>query len=88
MGLQGKGSEMGTPVKAGKSAIEYVLWGLPKGSNDTLDEKVLTSTVDKARVEKIKGLAAADGWHSFRIQRLDLSKPPDFTKTIRKEGGQ
>lgn len=64
--------------------IEYVLWGLPKGSNDRLDEKVLTSTVDKARVEKIKELATADGWHGFRIHRLDLSTPPDFTKTIQR----
>lgn len=66
------------------SNIEYVLWGLPRGSTDAIDEKVLaTDTKLGARFDKIKELAAKDGWHSFRVQKLDLSIPPDFTKAIR-----
>lgn len=65
--------------------IEYVLWGLPKGSTDPIDEKVLytqgKTIVDIQRIEK---LAAADGWHSFRVQELDLNVVPDFSKEARR----
>lgn len=55
---------------------EYVLWGLPKGQTDRLHEKVLsTKAKTPAQMEEIKRRAAKDGWHSFRVQILDLSKP-------------
>ena len=55
---------------------EYVLWGLPKGETDRLHEKVLyTQAKTPAQMEAAKRRAAADGWHSFRVQILDLSKP-------------
>ena len=57
--------------------IENVLWSTPAGETDALHECVLTSTTDKARIEKVKALASADGWHSFRVQTLD-GTPPDF----------
>jgi hypothetical protein len=55
---------------------EYVLWGLPKGETDRLHEKVLsTQAKTPAQMEDVKKRAAAAGWHSFRVQILDLSKP-------------
>lgn len=66
--------------------IEYVLWGLPKGYTDRIDEKIL-STMGRtlAEVEAIKVRAAADGYHSFRVQVLDLDEKPDFVKTLRRK---
>ena len=57
-------------------AKEWVLWGLPRGKRDRIHEKILyTQAKSEADVERVKGLAAKDGWHSFRVQVLDLSKP-------------
>jgi hypothetical protein len=59
---------------------EYVLWGLPAGSSDRLDEKVLyTQGKTVEQIDAIKARAAQDGWHSFRVQTLDLSAAPDFS---------
>jgi hypothetical protein len=60
------------------SEKEYVLWGLPKGSNDHLDAVVLLSCGRSPEdVEKVKKLASKEGWHTFRVQVIDLSKPFD-----------
>jgi len=65
-------------------AIELVLWGLPKGEADRLYEVVLsTQCKTMAEVEKIKSLAKKDGWHGFRIQKLNLDIAPDFIKGIK-----
>ena len=62
-------------VKA-KFEKEYVLWGLPKGETDRLHEKVLsTQAKTPSQMEDVKKRASAAGWHSFRVQILDLSKP-------------
>jgi hypothetical protein len=62
---------------------EYILWGLPKGSNDRIDEKVLyTQGKTAADIERIKTIAAKDGWHSFRVQTLYLDEMPDFKGTV------
>lgn len=63
---------------------ELVLWGIPQGSNDAIDEKVLfTKARTENDIERIKALASRDGWHSFRVQVLDLEEKPDFTKIVR-----
>jgi len=67
---------------------EYVLWGIPKGQTDALHSTILyTQGKTPAEVEKIKKIAARDGWHSFRVQVLDLSKEWDaaaaFAKGVR-----
>lgn len=60
----------------------YVLWALPAGSNDPLDEYPLTSfPITSEQAEIVKKAAAKDGWHSFRLQKDDES-PPDFTKAV------
>lgn len=65
-----------------KDMTELVLWGLPKGSTDELDSTILfTRGTTMAQIEKVKVLASADGWHSFRVQILDGSLP-DFAKTV------
>jgi hypothetical protein len=57
-------------------AREWVLWGLPRGKRDRIHERILyTQARSEADVERVKALAAKDGWHSFRVQVLDLSKP-------------
>lgn len=67
---------------------EWVLWGLPRGKRDPIDAQILyTQAQSEADVERVKRLAAKDGWHSFRVQVLDLSKPFDagaaFGKAVR-----
>jgi hypothetical protein len=56
---------------------EFVLWGLPEGKTDFLYAQVLFSGPSMQEVEKIKRLASKQGWHTFRIQTLDLSQPFD-----------
>lgn len=57
-------------------AKEYILWGIPKGKSDAIDAQVLyTQGKTPADVERVKKLAARDGWHSFRVQVLDTGKP-------------
>ena len=61
----------------------YILWALPKGKTDRLDEKPLTSmSLTQQQVEKVKAMASKDGWHSFRVQ-VDDNKIPDFKKAVR-----
>lgn len=65
------------------ATLEFVLWGLPKGSTDRIDEKVLyTQGKTLEQIEAVKIHAAADGWHSFRVQVLDLDEKPDFSKGV------
>ena len=55
---------------------EWVLWALPKGETDPIHERILyTQARSEADVKRIQALAARDGWHSFRVQVLDLSQP-------------
>ena len=64
------------PGAKAKFEKEYVLWGLPKGETDRLHEKVpSTQAKTPAQMEDVKKRASAAGWHSFRVQILDLSKP-------------
>jgi hypothetical protein len=68
-----KSSRPGAKAKFEK---EYVLWGLPKGETDAIHQQVLsTQAKTPAQMEDVKKRAAAAGWHSFRVQILDLSKP-------------
>ena len=63
--------------------FEYVLWGLPRGATERYEEVVLIGGVTDPRIlDKVETLASADGFHSFRSARIDLTTPPDFTKTL------
>ena len=60
---------------------EYLLYGLPRGETERYLEQLLTNTTDRARIEQIQNLAAADGFHSFRVATYN-GESPDFTSTI------
>lgn len=61
----------------------YVLWGRPCGSTDALDEKVLLSEATQAQCDRVRPIAAKDGWYTFRQVALD-NKVPDFAACLRK----
>ena len=67
---------------------EYILWGLPKGKTDALYQQILsTQSKTPAQVEEVKRRAAKEGWHSFRVQILDMSEPFkwDAKKMVKRE---
>jgi len=61
---------------------ETVLYGLPKGETERYTEVLLLTNATPALIEKVKVLAARDGFHSFRVAVIDLTVKPDFTKVI------
>lgn len=63
--------------------IETVLYGIPKGATERYEEVLLLTNATAETIERVKVLAAKDGFHSFRVAKIDLSAPPDFTKTVR-----
>jgi hypothetical protein len=63
---------------------ETVLYGLPKDAKERHEEVLLLTNATPALIEKVKRLAAKDGFHSFRVAVIDLSTPPDFRKAISK----
>jgi hypothetical protein len=64
--------------------IEHTLWGIPAGESDRLHEKVLFSGDPKYH-NRVRELASLDGFHSFRVTKLDLSQNPSgaFVRGIR-----
>jgi hypothetical protein len=63
---------------------EYILWGTPKGEIDPIYAQVLSTQAQTPdAIESIKELAAADGWHSFSVQILDLDAVPDFVQILK-----
>ena len=63
---------------------EMVLYGLPKGSTERYEEVLLLTNATIEKIEKVKQLAARDGFHSFRVATIDLSVIPDFAKAVRR----
>lgn len=63
---------------------ETVLYGLPKGATERYEEVLLLTNATAELIERVKVLAAKDGFHSFRVATIDLSVPPDFTKVFRR----
>jgi hypothetical protein len=68
-------------------SIEYALWGLPEGKTDKFHEVLLLSRVnDRSKIDMVKKMASEDGYHSFRVQSLDIEKDWDwgtFKKAIK-----
>lgn len=61
----------------------YILWALPAGKTDRLDEKPLVSfPITTEQAEKVKAVASKDGWHGFRLA-LETGEIPDFGKGVR-----
>jgi hypothetical protein len=66
-------------------AKEFILWATPKGETDALHaQPIYTQGKSMADVERVKGLAAKEGWHSFKVQTLDISQPFDAGQAFRK----
>ena len=63
---------------------ETVLYGLPKGATERYEEQLLLTNATPELIEKVKVLATRDGFHSFRVAEIDLSKKPDFGKAVRR----
>jgi hypothetical protein len=63
---------------------ETVLYGLPRGATERYEEVLLLTNATPEKIERVKTLAAKDGYHSFRVAVIDLSKPPDFRDVFRK----
>ena len=61
---------------------ETVLYGIPKGETERYMEDLLLTRATPALIEKVKALASADGFHSFRVATIDLNVAPDFRKVI------
>ncbi len=59
--------------------IVKVLWGHQKGKPDYF-EKVLSE--NEADFEEAKAQAIQNGFDNFRVAEINLSTPPNFTKTI------
>lgn len=67
------------PRMPSNAAREYVVWGLPAGSTDAIDARVLLSNGRSAQdVDRVKRAAGADGWHTFTVQTIDLAAPLDI----------
>lgn len=63
-------------------AIEMVMYGLPKGATERWEEELLLTEANEAKIEKVKVLAAKDGFHSFRVAKIDLSVAPSFGANV------
>lgn len=62
---------------------EIVVWGLPPEETRAWAEVILSvNCKNQPDVDKVISVASADGYHSFRVQEVDLSTPPDFAKTV------
>jgi hypothetical protein len=62
--------------------IERVLYGIPKGSTERYEEVILLTNATDTLIERVKVLAAADGFHSFRVAEINLSCAPNFGNTV------
>jgi len=61
---------------------ETVLYAIPRGTTDRAREVLLLTNCNADMIETCKGLAARDGFHSFRTATIDLTRPPDFAATV------
>ena len=62
---------------------EIVLYGLPKNATERYEEVLLLTNATPEKIQRVKALAARDGFHSFRVAKIDLSIPPNFVKAVR-----
>lgn len=65
---------------------ETVLYGIPKGETERYMEVLLLTNATAEKIERVKVLAAADGFHSFRVATVDLSVPPQFGANVIQRG--
>lgn len=63
---------------------EYIVWGMVKGESGPLaDQPLYTLAKSMKEAESVMDVLARDhGCHTMRVQVLDLTAPPDFTKVL------
>ena len=61
--------------------MSQVLWAHKIGDEDYV-ENIITETDDTEHLKAAAVWAVANGFTRLRIQELDLTTPPDFTKTL------
>lgn len=62
-----------------RAQVETLLYGV-KNENEDWQEEILCSFPEA--FERVKVLAAKDGFGRFRVASINLSAPPDFTKVL------
>ena len=62
---------------------EKVLWARRKGA-EKWQEEIITSTTDAAHLAKAKKWATDNGFIGLRVETLNLSTPPNFAGTVRR----
>jgi hypothetical protein len=60
---------------------EYIVYGLAKDATERYMEELLLVTTEKANIDKVRKLASAEGWHSFRVATYN-GEAPNFTNTL------
>lgn len=69
---------------ANKHKTETILYGKRKDAAEDWHEEILLTNATPELIEKVKALAAKDGFHSFRVATIDLDVAPDFTNVLNK----
>ena len=62
--------------------IERVMYGIPKDGTERYMEVLLLTNATDTKIERVKELAAKDGFHSFRVATIDLGAVPNFRNTL------
>ena len=63
---------------------ETLIYGLRAGNNERWQEELLIARhgLTMADIERVKGAAAKDGFHSFRVTKWNGGKP-NFAATVK-----
>ena len=61
---------------------ELILYGKRKDRAEDWHEEILLTNATPEAIERVKVLAARDGFECFRVAEIDLNTPPDFRKTV------
>lgn len=83
----GKNKENGMFEDGGgvkKDNTETILWAVKIGEPDW-NEVMITNKSE--RIEGAKKWASENGFDRLRVSTIDLNEKPDFTKTIKRDGG-
>jgi hypothetical protein len=65
---------------------ELVLYGKRKDRTEDWHEEILLTNATLEKIERVKMLAAKDGFETFRVAEIDLSVAPDFASTLQPRG--
>jgi hypothetical protein len=60
---------------------EFLLYGIAKNQTERYTEELLLVTTNKTNIDKVKELASAEGWHSFREASYN-GEAPNFRRAL------